>query len=286
MSEWRIVERDIADRLGEGTLWSARDQALYWTDILAPALNRLSLVDGRIERWAMPEPLGWMVERARGGFIAGLQSGFAELDLDPVTLRPIGDPEPHLPGNRMNDGKADARGRIWCGTMDMAETASCGTLYRLDPDLRWHAADSGYGVTNGPAFSPDGAWLYHTDSPRRTVYRFAMDHDGALGPREAFIRFGEEDGYPDGMTVDAQGGLWIAHWDGGRVSRFHDDGTLDRAIALPARRITNIAFAGDALDRMFVTSATVGLDAPGPADGALFEVMSGATGLTPGLFAG
>ena len=285
MTEWQLVERDIRDTLGEGTLWSARDNALYWTDIVAPALNRLSLSNGKVDRWTMPEPLGWVAERQSGGFIAGLQSGFASLTLDPLLIEPIGDPEPDLPGNRMNDGKADADGRIWCGTMDMAEEADSGAFYRLDPDGRWTRMDSGYRVPNGPAFSPCGNWLYHTDSARRSVYRFARTDGGGLADRALFIQFGEEDGYPDGMTVDAEGHLWIAHWDGARISRFSPEGKLDRAIALPARQITNICFAGAGLDRMFVSSAAVGLP-ESDYDGALFEVDAGVRGLPTPLFAG
>lgn len=283
MSDWRIVPRETRDVLGEGTLWSARENAVFWVDILAPALNRLSLADGRIERWAMPEPTGWIVERERGGFIVGVQSGFAELTFDPFAIRPIHDPEPHLPGSRMNDGKADAAGNIWCGTMDMAEEQDCGALYRLGPGFRCERMDAGYRVPNGPAFAPGGDWLYHSDTARRTVYRFALGEGGALGGKHPFIRFAEAVGYPDGMTVDAEGYLWIAHWGGGRISRFAPDGTLDRTIALPARQITNIAFAGAGLDRMFVTSATIGLDA-GEADGALFEVFPGVRGVSPGFY--
>jgi sugar lactone lactonase YvrE len=286
MSEWTMVARDTRDQLGEGVLWSARDDALYWVDILAPALNRMSLASGAITRWAMPEPIGWVVERARGpGFIAGMKSGFAELTLDPFAVRLFADPEPDLPGNRMNDGKADAAGAIWAGTMDMAQAAAVGSLYRLAPDRSWTRVDSGYGVTNGPAFSPDGAWLYHNDTALRTVYRFARRADGTLGARETFIRFDEEQGHPDGMTVDAAGGLWIAHWGGARVSRFHADGRIDRSIALPARQITNLTFAGPELDRMFVTSAATGLP-PSAYDGALFEVDCGAVGVPTGRFDG
>ncbi|SFR82366.1 SMP-30/gluconolactonase/LRE family protein [Sphingomonas jatrophae] len=286
MTGWRIVPRGgQRDTLGEGTVWSAREGALYWVDILAPALNRLVLATGNVTRWPMPEPLGWVVERTGGGFIAGLQSGFAELDLDPVRIRPIADPEPHLPGNRMNDGKADAHGAIWCGTMDMAEAADTGALYRFGPDRQIGRADSGYGVPNGPAFSTDGRWLYHSDTARRTVFRFPRLDAARLGARETFITFAEEDGHPDGMTVDAQDHLWIAHWGGSRVSRFRPDGTLDRAIALPARQITNLAFCGDALDRLIVSSAAIGLP-DSDVDGALFEVDAGVRGCAPGLFAG
>ncbi|GBH29139.1 SMP-30/gluconolactonase/LRE family protein [Sphingobium xenophagum] len=284
MAQWRMIARDGADMLGEGTIWSARDDAVYWVDILAPALNRLSLKDGAVQRWAVPEPLGWVAERAGGGFIGGFKSGFAEISLDPLTITPIGDPEPDLPGNRMNDGKADAQGQIWCGTMDMAEESDSGSLYRLTPDLVWQQMDAGYRVPNGPAFSPCGKWLYHSDTARRIMYRFARTADG-IADRQPFISFTDADGYPDGMTVDADGHIWVAHWGGGRISRFTPDGRLDRAIALPARQVTNICFAGPDLNRMFVSSAAIGLDAT-PCDGGLFEVDCGVRGLPTHLFAG
>ncbi|AMK21880.1 MULTISPECIES: SMP-30/gluconolactonase/LRE family protein [unclassified Sphingobium] len=285
MAEWRKIEREARDTLGEGTLWSARENAVYWTDILGKALNRLSLDDGAIQRWAMPEPLGWVVERAGGGFIGGFQSGFARIALDPLAITPLGDPEPHLPGSRMNDGKADASGAIWCGTMDMAEERDVGALYRLDPDGNWAVMDSGYRVPNGPAFSPCGQWLYHSDTARRQMYRFARTAEGGLTDRQPFIRFAEEDGYPDGMTVDAQGHLWVAHWGGGRISRFTPEGKLDRSIALPAKQVTNICFAGERLDRMFVSSAATGLP-ESEYDGAFFEVFPRVQGLPTYPYAG
>jgi sugar lactone lactonase YvrE len=284
MAEWTMIERPVRDELGEGALWSARENAFYWVDIRAPALNRLALADGRIDRWAMPEPLGWVVEREQGGFIAGFQSGFAELDLAPFAIRTIGDPEPHLPGNRMNDGKADADGHIWCGTMDMAEEQDSGSLYRLGPDHVWERMDDGYRVPNGPAFSSDGRWLYHSDTARRTIYRFRRAN-GRLLEKQVFVRLSEEEGHPDGMTVDGEGKLWVAHWGGGCVSRFHEDGSLARRIVLPASQITNLSFAGEALDRLFVTSAAVGLP-ESEFDGALFEVDCGVRGLPSHQFKG
>ncbi|RJF94141.1 SMP-30/gluconolactonase/LRE family protein [Sphingomonas cavernae] len=285
MAEWTIVARDVRDQLGEGALWSERDNAVYWVDILGPALNRLELSTGAVTRWPMSEPLGWVVERIGGGFIGGFKSGFAEIDLAPFAIRPIGDPEPEFPGNRMNDGKADAHGCIWCGTMDMAEEQDSGSLYRFDPDRRWTRLDSGYRVPNGPAFSDCGRWLYHADTGRRVIYRFARSKDGAIVDRQPFIHFAEADGCPDGMTVDAEGHLWVAHWGGGRISRFTPDGALGRSIALPARQVTNITFAGADLDRMFVTSAATGLT-EGPHDGALFEVDCGIRGLPTHYFGG
>lgn len=284
MPEWRVIERDLRDQLGEGALWCARDNALYWTDILAPALNRLSLEDGSIRRWAMPEPLGWIAERRQGGFVAGLQSGFAWLSLDPVRIVPFGDPEPDLPHNRMNDGKADEAGNIWCGTMDVDAEGSRGSLYRLAPEGHWTRVDSGYIVTNGPAFSNCGRWFYHTDTGRGIVYRFERTEDG-LANRRPFIRFERGEGLPDGMTVDAEGGLWVAHWGGGRVSRFDPEGRVERAVHLPAKQVTNLAFGGADLDRLFVTSAATGVP-PSKYDGALFEIHAGVRGMAPGIYTG
>jgi len=279
---WNVVARAERDVLGEGPIWSARDNALYWVDILAPALNRMSLSDMAVARIPMPDLIGWVVERSNGsGFIAGFKSGFVELDLDPVRVRPIGNPEPFLPGNRMNDGKADAAGRIWAGTKDMADKVASGALYRLDGDRTWTKMDDGYRVPNGPAFSPDGRYFYHADSGRQIVYRYPLREDGTLGMREPFIRFADEDGCPDGMTVDADGGLWVAHWEGWRISRFHPDGSWDLSIQLPTSRITSIAFAGPALDRMFVTSASIDIEHEELA-GAIFEVAVGRRGIAPG----
>lgn len=286
MTGWRIVPRGATrDILGEGLFWSARSHALYWTDIRAPALNRLCLAGGAVTRWPMPEKTGWVIERQSGGFIAGLKSGFAELALDPFAVKPFRNPCPEFPGNRLNDAKADAAGNIWAGSMPESEDRPDGALYRLAPDRSVTAMDTGYVVTNGPAFSPDGRWLYHTDSARRLVYRFARE-GAALGPRETFIRFEDDWGYPDGMTVDAQGHVWIAHWGGSCISRFSPEGERGRVIALPASQITNACFAGEKLDRLFVTSAAY-RKPDEPEAGCLFEIeQPGATGLAPGLFAG
>lgn len=284
MAQWRKIDRDVRDTLGEGTLWCARDQAFYWVDILAPALNRMTLADGAITRWDMPAPLGWVAERANGGLIGGFQDGAAPITLDPLTVGERSDPEPHLPGNRMNDGKADRHGAIWCGTMDMAEQNATGSLYRLDPTGEWQVVDSGYQVPNGPAFSPCGNWFYHSDTGCRIIYRFAFDENGARD-RQEFVRFSEDEGHPDGMTTDTEGFLWVAHWGGGRITRFAPDGTRDRSIELPAKQITNIAFAGEKLDRMFVTSAATGLP-ESEFDGALFEVEAGVTGVPAGKYLG
>ncbi len=283
---FRVVERAARDLLGEGPAWSVRRGALFWVDILAPALWSLNLESGVVSTWDMPEKIGWAIECAgHDGFIVGLKSGFARLDIETMEIRRIGHPEPDRPHNRLNDAKVDRAGRIWAGTMDDREVDVLGALYRLDPRLSWTRHDEGYGVANGPTFSPDGTTLYHTDSLHRTIFAFDLTEAGALANKRLFLRFEDSWGYPDGMCTDANGGIWVAHWGGGRVSRFSPDGRLDRSIALPASQITSCAFAGAGLDRMFVTSAAVGIEAE-PLAGALFEVESGTHGIAPTLFAG
>ncbi len=283
MSNVAIVARKRRDVLGEGPLWHPPENALYWVDILGRRVNRLRLADGAVDSWEMPEYVGWVIARADApGFLAGMKSGVKAVTFDPLAIAAFADLEGEDLDNRMNDAKADAHGRIWAGTMPFGCDKPSGSLYRLDGPGRLTRMDSGYYVANGPAIAPDGAWLYHTDTIRRQVYRFALHDDGSLGPRTVWLRFEESWGVPDGMTFDAEGGLWIAHWGGGRVSRFDPQGRIERAIALPASQITCMAFAGERLDRLFITSASDGVDEPEA--GQLFEVDTGVCGLAPYRF--
>ena len=278
--------------LGEGPLWSSREAVLYWVDIRAPALHRFRPEDGDKTSWVMPEPIGWVIERAGGdGLVAGFKErGFAFLTPGTMAPQVIGQPEPDYPENRFNDAKADTAGRIWAGTMDDNEREASGSLYRLDPDLDWHRMDKGYVVTNGPAFSPDGTTLYHTDTFEGTIYAFDLSAGGKLSKKRAFVTIPEGDGYPDGMTCDAEGGLWVAHWNGWRITRFQPDGQVDRVIEMPVSQVTSCAFGGTDLDRLFVTSASVGLDEEAlekqPLAGGLFEIDPRVKGLPAGLFGG
>jgi xylono-1,5-lactonase len=287
MENFRVIQRPMRDQLGEGLLWSARENAVYWVDILWQSLHRLSLDDEAITSWSMPEKIGWVVERRdRPGFIAGMQSGFCELTLNPVVCRRRVSPEPQLVNNRLNDAVVDHRGRIWAGTMDCDAKIEAGSLYCLEPDFTLKLRDTGYIVTNGPVFTPSFDFMYHNDTPRGVVYRFAVAPDGTLHDKTEFLKFPQEWGYPDGMTVDSAGCLWIAHWGGARVSRFDPDGDLERLVRLPTSQITNCVFAGPDLDRLFVTSAAVGRGTQ-PLAGALFEIdAGGAKGLAPYYFAG
>jgi sugar lactone lactonase YvrE len=285
MSLVRTVERDRRDVLGEGLLWSARENAVFWVDILGKRLNRLALDTDAVTGWAIPDVIGWVVEREDGpGLIAGVGRQFVRLSLDPVTVEVIAAPEPDREGNRVNDAKADAQGRIWAGTMPFTCDVPTGSFYRLDTDGTASVVDTPYTIPNGPAIPPEGGFLLSTDTAQDTIYRYDVRDDGSVGERSVFVEFEQGWGHPDGMTFDAEGFLWVACWGASCVTRFKPDGRVDRRIALPASQITNCAFAGEGLDRMFVTSASDGVDEA--AGGCLFEVDPGCVGLLPHRYRG
>ena len=276
--------------LGEGPVWDQADQALYWVDIKAPAVHRFTPSTGSRRSWPMPEGIGAIARRRSGGFIATLKSGFALLDLETGKVERLGNPEPDIPGNRFNDGKCDAAGQFWAGTMDDDERLATGWLYRFDQDRTWKRLDGPYICTNGPAFSPDGGTLYHTDSVGRDIHAFDLANDGTPVRKRRFVRFSEEDGYPDGMTVDTEGHLWVCHWNGWRVTRFTPEGRIERTIQLPVAQVTSCAFGGSDLATLYITSAAIALTPAArkaqPLAGGLFAVRPGIGGLPAGEFAG
>ncbi|MBA3526485.1 MAG: SMP-30/gluconolactonase/LRE family protein [Pseudomonadota bacterium] len=280
---------DMKAVLGEGPIWVEAEQALYWVDIKGRSIFRLDSAGNR-QHWETPLRVGSIAPRADGGFIAGTEYGFAEIDLAEGRFDVFNNPEEDRPDNRFNDGKVDAQGRFWAGTMDDTEQDSVGTLYRLDPDRSCRPIDQGYKVTNGPAFSPDGRTLYHTDSARQVIYAFPLGKDGDVGERREFARFDEGDGYPDGMTVDSQGCLWVAFWDGWCLRRLSPGGQCLQKIDLPVQRPTSCAFGGPGLDRLYITSASIGLDeaalALQPCAGGLLLLEPGVTGIAAVPFAG
>ncbi|HWH16929.1 MAG TPA: SMP-30/gluconolactonase/LRE family protein [Allosphingosinicella sp.] len=284
---------DVKAVLGEGPVWVAEEQALYWVDIKGRKIFRLDEKGARTE-WETPFRVGSIAPRGTGGFIAGTDKGFASIDLRRKRFDLIGNPEEDRPDNRFNDGKVDRDGRFWAGTMDDTEQAATGALYRLDAAaegaLTCTRMDDGYRVTNGPAFSPGGRLIYHTDSARQIIYVFDLDEEGGLGERQVFARFEENDGYPDGMTVDAEGCLWVAFWDGWCVRRFSPAGECILTLDLPVQRPTSVAFGGPQLDRLYITSASIGLDALAlsmqPYAGGLFLTTPGVVGVAGIPFAG
>lgn len=273
--------------LGEGPVWDARADCLWWVDIKGRALFRRG-ANGITEPFATPMRIGAVAPHGAGGLVAATDSGFFRIDPDMQGYTPIAHPESQLPGNRANDGKLDRMGRFWAGTMDDSEGADSGSLYRLAAGRTPERVDSGYKVLNGPAFSPAGDRLYVTDSARRTIFVFDLAADGCITGKRIFAQFGAEDGYPDGMTVDAEGCLWVAFWDGWCLRRIGADGSRMADIAMPVQRPTSCAFGGPDLATLFVTSARIGLDdaalASQPQAGGLFALVPGVRGIADPAF--
>jgi sugar lactone lactonase YvrE len=230
----------------------------------------------------LDEPLGAVAPLLGGGWLAAVGPGFALLGAD-GGVEWLARPEDRSAvAMRMNDAVADSAGRFWAGSMAVAEGApeaeGAGSLYRVDPDGSVRVVLDGLTIPNGPAFSADGATMYLAESARGVIHRAAVDPAGGeLGPLEVFARV--EGGAPDGMTVDADGNLWSAVHGGGRLDRYRPDGTLIERIPVPAAQPTSICLTDRAPYRVLVTSATDGLSAPGPDDGAVLIAPVDVAGL-------
>ncbi len=283
---------DARATLGEGPVWLDRAQRLLWVDIEAPALHVTDVATPRDRTIAVHEQIGCAVPAGGSRVVAGMRSGFWAVDLDTGARAPIDDPEPHLPGNRFNDGKCDPRGRLWAGTMECEEKSRTGALYNLDRELRVRRWLTGIGCSNGLAWTDDEKTMYYVDSPTRRVVAFDFDADeGSIAnPRDAFV-VPHGWGFPDGMTIDTEGCLWIALWDGGRVVRVDPSkGRIVQEVAMPVSRPTSCTFGGSRYDTLFITSARTRLSekqlARQPHAGSVFALRPSCGGLPAVEFAG
>lgn len=268
--------------LGEGPVWIGRERALWFVDIKGRHIHRVDPSSGEARRWDAPDQVGWVLPSADGGMIAGLRSGLHQFDPADGSFTLLARPEGDPAGNRLNDAATDRAGRLWFGTMDDAETAASGRLYRYAGGV---VVDSGLApvcITNGPAITADGT-LYHTDTLGKTIWRATIGEDGTLSAPERFVTIEDGAGHPDGSVADADGCVWVALWGGWGVRRYDPSGRLIGTVKLPASNITKIAFGGDDLRTAYATSARKGLDAAALADqpeaGNVFAFDAGATGL-------
>jgi L-arabinonolactonase len=247
---------DVKTILGEGPLWDVQEQRLYWIDSLGCNIFRCT-ADGReIRRWDVPAPIGSMALRKHGGAVLSLATGFHLLDFKTGETTLIVDPEADKPNNRINDGKVDKRGRFVAGSMDTMEEGPNGALYRLDADLSLHKLDDGIIVSNGPCWSPDGKTFYFADSWSGEIWAYDYDLDtGNVANRRTFTSIDTSGGgAADGATVDSEGFLWSAQVYTGKLIRFAPDGSTDRVIDMPVKKVTSVMFGGPNLDVLFVTS--------------------------------
>jgi sugar lactone lactonase YvrE len=285
---------DAKARLGEGAVWDADRQLLYWVDIEGYAVHAFDPATGRDQSFALGDSVGTVVPRAKGGVALTLGRAFAILDLETRRLSVLVEPDEEKArrGNRFNDGKCDPRGRFWAGTMAVSEAAAAGALYRLDADGSVHRMLEGVSISNGIVWSLDRDLMYYIDTPTREVAVFDYDDPtGAIANRRVAARFPAGHGWPDGMTMDAEGLLWVAEWDGGCVSRWDPaTGKLARRIKIPVSRVTSCAFGGPDLEELYVTTAWSRLDPDRrraqPQAGGLFRLRPGVKGVPAFSFAG
>ena len=246
---------DVKTTLGEGPLWDVEEQRLYFIDSFDGRVFRCT-ADGReLRAWDVPQKIGSMCLRNGGGAIVSLQRGFHALDLKTGDVTLIHDPEPDKPDNRINDGKVDKRGRFVAGSMDTQEAGPNGALYQPRPRLSVNKLEGGIIVSNGPCWSPDGSVFYFTDTWSGKISAYDYDQaTGAVSKKRTFATMHVEGGAYDGATVDAEGCVWSACVYAGKLLRYTPDGTLERTIDMPVKKVTSVMFGGPDLDILYVTS--------------------------------
>lgn len=243
------------DVLGEVPRWHPTERALYWIDAFKPAIHRLDPATGKLESWTPPEKLGSFAPRVGGGLLIAGRGGLAHYYPISGKLERIVDPENGGAINILNDGRCDRQGRFWVGSMSKTMERASGRLYRLE---RGHldAVDDGIWVANGVCWSPDDKHMYLADSHVKTVFVYDFDlAAGTIGPRRIFATQGDRLGVPDGSSVDAEGFVWNAVFDGGCLVRYAPDGSVATTVPLPVSRPTACTFGGPGLATLYVTTA-------------------------------
>jgi sugar lactone lactonase YvrE len=260
---------DARAQLGECPLWSAAEQKLYWVDISGCSVNRFDPATGNNQSWLMPCEPGCIGVAASGGLVAALRDGFYRFYPDADRLEKIADAPYDTANMRFNDGRCDAVGRFWAGAMYEPRTAEAAAMFCLERGKTrtgW-GPEHGLGVkvSNGLAFSADGTLAYQSDTPNHVIYRFAFHEEtGNIGARTEFARrladtySANYGGRPDGAAIDIEGNYWSAQYEGGCILRYSPQGDITRSIRLPVKRPTMVAFGGQTMSTLYITTAREG----------------------------
>ncbi|MGE5229386.1 MAG: SMP-30/gluconolactonase/LRE family protein [Deltaproteobacteria bacterium] len=293
MARTRFTDFEVAvgpgAKLGEGPRWDAATGTLLWVDIPGQTVHRYDPATSEDAVRSVPGIVSLALPRRRGGAVIGLPDGLHLLDGDDPPL--IAAIEPERPDTRTNDGACDAAGRLWVGTMALDERSPVAALYRVDSHMGVSTVLTGTTISNGLGWSPSGDRFYFIDSPTLRVDVFDFDPEtGALADRRRFAAVEVEGAVPDGLAVDAQGGVWVALHGGWGLRRYAHDGELAAVVDLPVARITSCCFGGDGLRDLYVTTRREGLSASElaaqPLAGALLRLDVGVAGLPTHAFAG
>jgi sugar lactone lactonase YvrE len=281
MTAYEVAVRAEAE-LGEGPTWDPATGLLIWIDVLRSRLHAYDPSSGRRTVRTAPQHIGAAKPRAGGGLVLNLRDGVGLLDPDGAFRWLHHEP---VPGRRANDAAVAPDGALWAGTMRYDEATGGGTLARVTGEGAVTTVLPDVTVSNGTGWSPDGSLMYYIDTPTRRIDVFDFDGERASGRRPLAV-VEEGAGHPDGLTVDADGCVWVALWDGGAVRRYTPAGELDRVISVPAPRTTACAFGGPDLTDLYITTARTGLAAPPPLSGSLLVIPGAGRGLPQPAFEG
>jgi sugar lactone lactonase YvrE len=252
---------DYACLLGEGPVWDAQGKVICWVDILNGEIHEYSPEQKTHHTIRISQPIGAIVLSKGGNFLAAMKNGFGLINRISGEVTMLTDPEHHLPGSRFNDGKCDPAGRFWAGTVSLTEQANAGSVYVLEKDYSATRKITGTTISNGMAWSPDEQVFYYIDTATFEVVAYAYERStGHISNKRTVIKVAKEDGYPDGMTVDSEGMLWIAHWDGWQIIRWDPcTGKKLHRIQLPVSKVSSCTFGGENMGDFYITSAKLGL---------------------------
>ena len=251
----------VGNELGEGPVWNPRDGMLYWTDIKKSQMYRLEPTTGEYAVFNVSRTVTALALREVGNFVLVTRTGFGFWEPGLAEIELIAAPLSAGSDLRFNDAAVDPAGRLWAGTMNESDPdATDGCLYRLDPDLTVRQVSCGFTISNGIGWSPDKKTMYFADTSRRVIWAYDYDLDsGGITNRRPFATVAQGAGVPDGLTVDADGFVWSAHWGGWRIGRYDPAGELVLEVKLPVENVTSCAFAGNGLDELYITTARIGL---------------------------
>lgn len=282
----------VRNEIGEAPLWVPEEGRLYWTDTESSQVWSYQPRSGARESWTLTLPATSILRRQNGGFLLVTKTGLAFWERDTNTCRLVANPLADSKTLWFNDGAVDRQGRLVTGTMNYRSLSSPdGCLYRLDPDGQVTCLESGLAVANGIGFSPDGATLYVSEQFRGRILCFDYDQEaGTVSRRRVFVQLPESEGLPDGIRVDSQGGVWNAHWGGGLITRYTPEGQVDLQIRMPVPVVTCLAFGGERLNELYVTTGWYGMSLKEqkkkPGCGDLFRIRTEHVGLVEPRFRG
>ncbi len=263
--------------VGEGPVWNNKRKVLHWVDVIGPHIHTFSPKESTLASFKLPHIVSAILPTANDRLIAVTEKGIALLNENSGELDFMSNPESALPSNRFNDAKTDTRGRIWAGSMNRKANEGTGSLYKFDTPFTASRMDTGFKVSNGLGWCPRNKTMYFTETVSATIFAYDFDKDtGDIKNRREFLKFDIKNGKPDGICVDCDGNVWVAFWDGWRVSGYTSKGEFFRDIRVPVPRVTSCCFGGQDMKRLYITSASAGLNEEqiqqAPLSGSLFAI--------------